>query len=151
MKWLNITGLIFQFAAFWFAAPELLGIEALKRFEKGLISFISKIPTAIIAICAIVIGVSMSFFGIQKGMQAADSNASDIIATMITIIVLSIVIMVYFIFYAKKTQDWMVTKYATPLIQKLIDNGKSRKTALIVGAVLFTLGFLFQLIALILN
>lgn len=151
MKWINIIGLIFQFAAFWFAAPELLGTEALKRFEKGLVSFISKIPTAIIALSAITIGIGMSYYGIQKGMEATDSNDSDIISTMITIIVLSIIIMVYFIFYAKKTQSWMVKKYATPLIQRLITNGESRKTALIVGAVLFSLGFILQLIAALLN
>lgn len=45
----------------------------------------------------------------------------------------------------------MVKKYATPLIQKLILNGEVRKTALIVGAVLFTLGFIFQLISAISN
>lgn len=94
MKWLNILGLIFQFAAFWFAAPELLGIESLKRFEKGLISFIAKVPTVIIALSVIIIGTSMSFYGIQKGMHAADSSTSDMISTMVVILFLSIVIMV---------------------------------------------------------
>ncbi len=146
MKWINIIGLIFQFAAFWFAAPELLGSEALKRFEKGLITFIGKIPTVIIAFSAIIVGIGMSWYGIRTGLQAAEADASGIIGTMVTIIVLSVVLMVYFIFFASKTQQWMQSNFATPLIEKLIVSGESRKSALIIGAVLFTLGFVLQLV-----
>lgn len=147
MKWLTIFGLIFQFFAFWFAAPELLGSDTLKRFEKGLISFIGKVPTLLIASAAVIIGILMSVFGIQQGIKAAESDSTNVIYLMVFILLISAVLMIYFLFYAKKTQQWMSTKMAQPLMQKLISSNKSRKTALIAGAILFTLGFIFQLIA----
>jgi len=39
---------------------------------------------------------------------------------------------------------------AIPLVQKLTHNHASRKTALIIAALIFTLGFIFQFVALIL-
>ena len=38
-----------------------------------------------------------------------------------------------------------------PLTEALINNNQSRKNALIVGAVIFTLGFLMQLFVIVLN
>jgi hypothetical protein len=151
MKWINIIGLIFQFLAFWFAAPELLGSESLRRFEKGLIALIGKIPTVIITFSALAIGGGMSWYGINTGLEASEKDATGMIYTMITIIVLSVVIMVYFIFFAGKTQRWIQAKMATPLVEKLIMNGESRKSALIAGAVLFTLGFVMQLVVALLQ
>lgn len=151
MKFINILGLIFQFAAFWFAAPELLGSDTMKRFEASMISFISKAPAFIIAVFSIILGIGLSIFGTTQGIKATESNSQDFIFIMLFIIIISILLMVYFIFFAKKTQQWMTINLAKPLIQKLISNNESRKTALIIGAVLFTLGFLLQLIVLIFN
>ena len=151
MKWLNVLGLIFQFFAFWFAAPELLGGDTLKRFEKGLISFVSKMPSILLALLAIVFGTGMSIFGIQQGISATENNASNMIGIMIFILVISAVTMAYFIFFSRRTQHWMQRRYAQPFIEKLIQNGESRKSALIIGAILFTVGFILQLMVALLS
>jgi hypothetical protein len=42
-------------------------------------------------------------------------------------------------------------KVAEPLIEKLINNNQTRKAALILGALFFTVGFLAQLVAVALS
>lgn len=147
MKWLNIVGLILQFLAFWFAAPELLGEQALKRFESGLIKLVAKVPTYLIALLAMGSGAAMSVYGIRSGMHAAETGQQNMFLTIGIILLVSVGLMVYFIFFARRTQRWLLQNFAEPLIYKLINNQESRKLALVSAAVIFTLGFLCQLIA----
>lgn len=149
MKWINLTGLVLQFVAFWLAAPELLGLDALKRFEKGLIAFISSLPSLFMGIAGISFGAGMAYFGISKGLEAAEGSQSDVIQTMVVIGVISVVLMVYFLVFAKRTQKWMKRKLAVPLMTKLIENNESRKQALIIAAVLFSIGFMMQSLAIV--
>lgn len=105
MKWLTFFGLIFQFVAFWFAAPELLGGVTLKRFEKGLISFIRKLPTLLIVAIAVMLGLTIIIFGIQQGIKASENHSIDFIYIMVFILVVSALLMIYFILFAIKTQQ----------------------------------------------
>ena len=34
MHWINRTGMIFEFLSFWFAAPEVFGIERLTLWDE---------------------------------------------------------------------------------------------------------------------
>ena len=151
MKWINLTGLLLQFIAFWLAAPELLGQEALKRFEKGLVSFISTLPSILMGLLGIGFGASMAFYGISEGLKAAEGAQTDIVQTMVLIAMISVILMVYFLVFAKRTQKWMKRKFAEPLMTRLIENNESRKQALIVAAVLFSIGFLLQVVAIALT
>ncbi|MBR9861333.1 hypothetical protein GYB22_11410 [bacterium] len=151
MKWINIVGLCLQFLAFWLAAPELLGAEALKRFEQGLIKLVSTLPNILIAGTAICFGGIMAYYGVSKGIEASQGSSESVISTMIIIIIASIAVMVYMIFFAKKSQDWISRKYATPLMNTLINNNSARKASLITGAILFTCGFFLQFIAALLS
>tara|TARA_B110000046_G_scaffold183520_1_gene219774 strand:+ start:660 stop:848 length:189 start_codon:yes stop_codon:yes gene_type:complete len=54
-----------------------------------------------------------------------------------------------FIFASKRIQRWLAKTVADPLIDKLIDQGETRKNALIIGAVLFTVGFLVQTLSIL--
>jgi uncharacterized protein YacL len=146
MKWINIIGLCLQFLAFWFAAPELLGVDALKRFEKSLIKLISKMPSLILGIAGLVLGLSMGIYGINQGLSASDGQESNMVATMLVIISISVIYMLYILFFYKKVQRWIEKSFAKPIITKLISNNESRKIALITGAFLFTLGFVFQIL-----
>lgn len=148
MKWINIIGLCLQFLAFWLAAPELLGAETMKRFEKGLVSIISKLPGMLFGFLGFGLGMGMGVYGFYTGMQGDKELVYKSMYIMGTIMVVYVVFMVFFY---KKLQIYLQTNVAEPLIEKLINNNQSRKMALVFGAVLFTLGFVFQLLALIIS
>lgn len=148
MKWINAIGLVLQFVAFWLAAPELLGESALKRFRNGLETFLARLPMAIFIV--VVLGFSFGFggLGIWKGLKAAESGMEAGEMTRFYIL-LGVGMMVYFVFliFSKKIMRWISEKFSKPLVQKLIQEDRMRKNSLIIGAILFTAGFLFQLAA----
>lgn len=147
MKWINATGLILQFIAFWFAAPELLGEATLQRFEKGLQKFIARIPTLLFIL--IVVGYSLFFAvrGILKGLEASQGKDSvDITSYFIQLGIASALYFLYMIRY-KRINRWLDERFAQPLSNKLIHNQETRKLALLIGAFCFSLGFLLQLFA----
>ena len=63
MKLLTAIGLICQFVAFWFAAPELLGESALKRMQSGIQKLVTWIP--IIVSLLIILGYGLTFITIS--------------------------------------------------------------------------------------
>lgn len=148
MKWINAIGLVLQFVAFWLAAPELLGESALRRFRNGLEAFLARLPMAFFLI--IVLGFSFGFggLGIWKGIKASQSGMEVGEMTRFYVL-LGIGMAVYFVFliFSKKVMRWISEKFSKPLVQKLIQEDRMRKNSLIIGAILFTVGFLFQLAA----
>lgn len=150
MKWLAIIGLTFQFLAFWFAAPELLGESTLLRFQSSLKRLISVLPLLIILIVVLGYGLTFSVLGVLKGLQASETGIEE--SSMYRyFLIMGICTVVYFIFlaYYKKIKLGLETKLAAPLVNRLINNSQARSSALVIGAVLFTTGFLCQLVALI--
>lgn len=151
MKWLNILGLILQFLSFWLAAPELLGAATLKRFESGLIKIASRVPSIALGIIGLIFGIGMATYGTYTGMNAAEGDSGDPFQTMMIILAISIAYMIYVFIFYKRIQRFLERVFAKPMINMLITNNESRKVSLIIGAVLFTIGFLCQLTALVLS
>ncbi|MBD78905.1 MAG: hypothetical protein CL840_08295 [Crocinitomicaceae bacterium] len=146
MKWINALGLLMQFIAFWLAAPELLGKETLQRFELGLRKFISYIPILILMMVVLGFAISVSIWGTIKGLNASEQGVTE--NEMINYyIILGVCFAIYgvFLFFFKKIRNWLEVKLAQPLISGLIVNNHIRSTSLILGAILFTIGFLLQL------
>lgn len=152
MKWINALALILQFLSFWLAAPELLGETTLKRFESGLRKFIAALPVIIFSMIALGYGLFFGISGIITGIKASKEGVvdQDYFSFMITMAVATIL---YFIlvFRYKKFINWIDLKYAKPITEALINNNQSRKNALIIGAIIFTLGFLMQLFVILLD
>lgn len=146
VKWLSVIGLCMQFFAFWLAAPELLGVDALKRFENGMVKLLSQLPGFTIGFIGFTTGVSLGVYGMQVGLEG-DANAVK--EALIWIGIVFGLYIVFIIFFYKRLQFYLKTKVAEPLMETLIANNQARKTALVAGAVLFTAGFLSQLIALL--
>jgi Zn-dependent protease with chaperone function len=148
VKWINIIGLCLQFVAFWLAAPELLGESTLKRFEKGLEKLVSSIPLILLLLVMLVYG-SYFFYnaiiGISEG-QNTGLEEHEIISYFVQLVLFSIFYLVFVMLY-KRISKWLMTHVSEPLIHKLINNNESRKNALIVGAIVFSLGFFLQLTA----
>jgi hypothetical protein len=151
MKWINAIGMLLQFLSFWFAAPELLGDTKLKAFEKGLKNFIASIPMILIIMIITIFSISFSLSGIIKGMNASREGISDSeLYSFYIILFFAIIIYLIFITYYRKIHAWLIVHLAQPLSYKLINQQSTRKSALIVGAILFTIGFLCQFILVLL-
>ncbi len=152
MKWINSFGLILQFLAFWFAAPELLGAATLQRFEAGLQKLIARLPVFLILIVVLAYGVTFTVLGVTKGIEAGKNGieVSEYRSYIITMAVCSLLYLFFIIFY-KRIKNWLEVKVAQPLTQRLIHNNETRKAALVTGAFLFTLGFIMQLIVVLLS
>jgi hypothetical protein len=148
IKWLAISGLCLQFIAFWLAAPELLGVEALKRIEKGLVKLLANLPGMTLGIVGFATGVGLGFYGMMVGMEG-DSKAAK--RAIIWIGIVFTFYLVFVVVFYKRLQKYLRIHVAEPLINNLINNNKTRKMALAVGAAFFTVGFLFQLVSLILS
>ena len=152
MKWINAFGLLLQFVSFWFAAPELLGVNTLKRFEAGLRKFVSSLPLILMMVVVLGFAISLSVMGILKGVEGGEGGLTK--PEMIQFIIVLIVCMIFyavFMFFFKRIKTWLDLHLAQPLITGLINNNKARSSALIVGAALFTLGFLLQLFVVIIS
>jgi len=145
MKWINASGLILQFLAFWFAAPELLGESTLKRFESGLRKFIGRIPILLLMVGVLAYAFLFAVIGLMKGLDAAKHGMEE--TEMYRFFwVLGLSSLAYFvaIIFYKRILNWLDRKLALPLTEKLIHNNQTRKTALLIGGVLFSIGFILQ-------
>ncbi len=148
IKWITVAGLCMQFVAFWLAAPELLGVDALKRFENGLVKLLSRLPGYTIGFIGFATGVSLGVYGMMVGMKG---DAALVKEAMIWIGVVFLLYIMFVIFFYKRLQNYLKRNVAEPLIQNLITNNQTRKTALVAGAVLFSLGFVCQVVSIIIS
>lgn len=144
IKWLNILGLVLQFIAFWLAAPELLGVEALKRFETGLVKIISQLPGLLFGFVGFSVGLGMGAYGFYTGMHG---DREQVFSSMYLMAGVMAVYVLFMVFFYKRLQVYLQRNVAEPLIEKLINNNQTRKAALVLGALFFTVGFLAQLVA----
>jgi hypothetical protein len=152
MKWINAVGMLLEFISFWFAAPELLGESSLKRFEKGLKNLISIIPILIIFLVISAYGLTFAITGIVGGLKASSegANPGEMSSFFTVIAICTFLYMILMIFY-KKIKLFLEIHLSQKLYQKLINNSEIRKSALIIGGILFSIGFLCQFIAAILD
>ena len=148
VKALAIAGLCLQFISFWLAAPELLGVDALKRFENGLVKLLANLPGMTLGIVGFATGVSLGIYGILVGMEG-DGEAA--LRAMIWIGIIFVLYIVFMLLFYKRLQLYLGNRVAEPLIKNLINNNKARKAALTLGAIFFTAGFAFQLASLLLG
>lgn len=148
IKWLTILGLVLQFIAFWLAAPELLGVDALKRFESGLVKIISQLPGLLFGFLGFSLGLGLGIYGFYTGMHG---NKDQVFTSMYIMAGIMAVYVVFMVFFYKRLQVYLQKNVAEPLIEKLINNNQTRKAALVLGALFFTVGFVAQLAAAIIN
>lgn len=147
MKWLNLLGLLLQFLAFWFAAPELLGEMTLKKFETGLKKFVTLMPVILLMSVVMLFGFGLGGYGLYMGLKGSSGELQTQDFTRYYIIMgCSFLVYALFMLFYKRIQRWVSLRISTPLIETLINQGETRKQALIIGAILFTLGFILQFI-----
>ncbi|MGV0755076.1 hypothetical protein ACTS95_06160 [Empedobacter brevis] len=128
IKVFTILGLVLQFLAFWMAAPEILGVDWLRKTEGLIRKMISQLPQLILAVFGMVLGV-MFYHSMRS-----------IFAFVVVIIIIAILLLLY-----KKLGQVLDEKISKPLIKKLILNDTFRFTLLKFAALFFTLGFIIQI------
>ena len=128
IKLFTILGLVLQFLAFWLAAPEILGVDWLKKTEGFVRTSIKKIPQVILAIFGMALGM-MFYYSMESGIY----------------FILSFIVILLLLFYTKRLEDMLDAKISTPLMNKLIIENSFRFTLLKIAALFFTLGFIIQL------
>jgi len=152
MKWLSLISIVLQFLAFWFAAPELLGEKAIRRLEINLQNFISTLPSVLLLGVVLAYAISLSVTGIALGISGSELGMTkeDMYQYMISLLICCLVYLVFLIRY-KRIKNWLAINLAMPLMKKLIENSEFRFTSLKIGAVLFTLGFVAQVVLVFLS
>ncbi|WP_334126781.1 hypothetical protein [Empedobacter brevis] len=128
IKIFTSLGLVLQFLAFWMAAPEILGVNWLRKTEGLIRKMISQLPQLILAVLGVVLGV-MFYHSMRS-----------IFAFVVVIIFIGILLLLY-----KKLGQVLDEKISKPLIKKLILNDTFRFTLLKFAALFFTLGFIIQI------
>ena len=134
LKVLSIVSITFQFISFWLAAPEVLGSEWLKKTESLIRKAILAIPNIVLGILGMIVGYSF--------MEGVDDLNYWILVPAILLLIFSLV-------FAKKIKKKLDLKVTAPILNKLIINDSFRFTLLKTAAMLFTLGFLLQIITII--
>jgi hypothetical protein len=109
------------------------------------------VPSLLIGLLATAAGIGMSLYGISTGLNASQGDSTGVFMTMGAILLISVFLVLYFVVFAKYTQRWLQQKWAIPLVFRLTHNHQSRKTALVIAALIFTLGFLLQFVAVLLG
>jgi hypothetical protein len=169
--WINRTGLIFDMLAFWFAAPEIIGEAKLRGVIRLLIGIVKMLVMFLIA--AIVILVPL-YFGVLQLIGSGifppnpDLSPEQIwamgIAEKIALprpwgLIVSIILIIlsfvdWFLFKfgfeaynGSGRSDVLVDSVSEFILAPLLKNSDVRYRALLIGSVLFMLGFLLQFIA----
>jgi preprotein translocase subunit SecG len=120
----------------------------LKRFEKGLVKLLANLPGMTLGIVGFATGIGLGVYGMMVGMEGDSDAAKRAIIWIAIVFTLYVVCVV--VFY-KRLQKVLRIRVAEPLMNSLIQNNKTRKIALAVGAAFFTLGFICQFVSLVLS
>jgi hypothetical protein len=151
-KWLSITSLILQYASFWLAAPEILGEKRMHSLERGLAATIIGMPRFVIIFggwvpafvgSALIVKKVYDQFGLLPLFRHG-SNRSLWVDSFLGLL----------LGFAVYGSAWMAMKIAgkvanwatAPLVRKLANDSPFRERCLIVGAIIFTIGFILQLL-----
>lgn len=147
MKWLNILGMVLQFLSFWCAAPELLGEATMKRMEVGMTRFVARIPVILVFGGMMTYALVVAGFGIMEGITAGRGEEPMVdMATYAVILGAACVVYFIFLLFHKRILRWLELRLAQPLVHRLVASADARRNALVLGAVLLTVGFLMQLV-----
>jgi len=134
LSWCNRIGMLLGFISFWLAAPEFIGEERLKSWEQILINRVMKHRYSIWRIVA---------FGSMSWL-AWNWHEVQISGHMTWFrVYFPFIIWGFFLFAV----IGVINKYGVFIVSRMANDSKVRETSFFVGAVLFTLSFLLQLIS----
>jgi hypothetical protein len=144
--WLNRVGLILGFLSFWFAAPEFIGVERLRKWEYVLAKVISKfplkgVPIFMASFYAGILAIAFFFDFADRMSDFVYNFVGSRQVSLVFFFVLLLAIPVAVVIVLRRLLNMLPT-----IVSKLANDANVRQTALFIGAVLFTVSFLLQLI-----
>ena len=137
MQWIDRVGLLFNFLAFCFAAPELMGEQRLKTWRRPLERWLM-----VIAVLVWFLFLSFLWIGFSDLIPDEMVETMPTIWLISTTTVLSVVSALPLII-----PGGVLSRVVRPMVQQLADDAHARQRSLAVGAILFVLGFVLQLVA----
>jgi hypothetical protein len=130
----NRVGLVLGFVSFWLAAPELIGEERLKVWEKRLVSGLLKLPLVFNVVITVITFLLVGFFVWRlahgRGLFHSDPPFVLVVVLDVAFVLLSL-------------SEWLLRKFVSIMAG---DKG-IRQGSLVVAAALFTVSFLLQFAA----
>jgi hypothetical protein len=137
MQWIDRVGLLFNFLAFCFAAPELLGEERLKAWRRQIERW-----SMVIVVLVWFLLLSFLWVGFSDLIPDEMVEMMPTIWLISTTTVLSVVSALPLIL-----PGGVHTRIVRPMVQRWTNDAHARQRSLAQGAILFVLGFVAQLAA----
>ena len=145
--WVNRVGVVLEFLSFWLAAPEILGearLRALERRVEDVVRVFPAVVTGVFVMVWLLTAIWRVRFDTELlmgwrvgGIRSGVIYTASLILTLISIYLLTLY----------PTRRVLTENIVRPLLLKLADDQRIRQRSLAVGAVLFVVGFLLQLLA----
>lgn len=152
IKWLSVTSLILQYASFWLAAPEILGEKRMHSLERGLAATVVAVPRFVIIFggwipafvgSTLIVAKIYNHFGLLPLFQRGSSRS----LWLDSFLGLLLLVAAYGSAWLAINIAGNVANWATaPLIRKLANDSPFRERCLIVGAIIFTIALILQLL-----
>jgi len=137
--WVNRVGIVLEFLSFWFAAPEILGEGRLRALEQRVEQGIRVLPWVALGVMgAVGMILQVVFALIAKSWSRRTANVACVVAMVATF---------WYCMRMATVVGKLRLKVVPSLLHVLADEESIRQRSLAVGAVLFVVGFLLQLIA----
>lgn len=140
--WVNRSGMILSFVAFWFAAPEFIGDKRLRAWEQALLQRgLLKLPVAAKAMMLITMDCIIGLYFL-RWVWSGRGKLADI--TPVQLATLGIVSATAIFF--ESIADNILRPVTAKLVSRLTD-ADVRQHSLFFGAALFTISFVLQFTA----
>jgi hypothetical protein len=140
--WVNRSGMILGFVAFWFAAPEFIGDKRLRAWEEALLQReLLKLPVAAKATLLITLDCVIGLY-LLTWVRSAGGKGVDITPVQLVAVALASAT----VLFADLITDNILRPAIAKLVSRLTDAG-ARQHSLFFGGALFTISFVLQLTA----
>jgi len=150
----NRIGMILEFFSFWFAAPELLGEDRLRRLRdsfgrgvKALPSLTAKVLCGILLFGAPGILIVVYQRRVFSYLSWSFSHWSHLLVGNVVEEVIGIAFLFLAVAFEFFAFEFLTKHVAKPILTKLADNNRLRQNSLVLAAILFVAGFMLQFIA----
>ncbi|MGV3617153.1 MAG: hypothetical protein ACO1SV_17640 [Fimbriimonas sp.] len=132
MIWADRAGILCQFLSFWLVAPELLGHARLARLRRALSRVVQAMILVPVGAVGVVGGSALAFAAIERWEHSAAR------ATFVGFLVALVLLWIY----------WSLRQGTLPRLLERLENRETFRGHLAtLGAVLFTIGFILQMVA----
>jgi hypothetical protein len=157
--WLSRVGMLLEFLSFWLVAPEILGIERLKRWENDLetwlknkdlsnhLKLIGLVATYIVVIGWVIFLAIWGFSLLMSGIDFQHPNLMPSLIYLATSLLVALLVRLFVAGLLELTQPIgkrLIQSVTSPILRALEDDTKISRRSLMLGAGLYILSFLLQ-------